>query len=43
MQGDSELVKLYKKLGVVSKIKNGNLLLSKNSKFQKPNFISKFE
>ena len=40
MQGDSELVKLYKKLGVVSKIKNGNLLLSKNSKFQKPNFIN---
>ena len=40
MQGDSKLVKLYKKLGVVSKIKNGNLLLSKNSKFQKPNFIN---
>jgi len=40
LQGDSILVKLYKKLGVVSKIKNGNLLLSKNSKFQKPNFIN---
>ena len=40
MQGDSKLIKLYKKLGVVSKIKNGNLLLSKNSKFQKPNFIN---
>ena len=40
MQGDSKLVKLYKKLGVVSKIKNGNLLLTKNSKFQKPNFIN---
>ena len=40
LQGDSILVKLYKKLGVVSKIKNGNLILSKNSKFQKPNFIN---
>ena len=40
LQGESILVKLYKKLGVVSKIKNGNLLLSKNSKFQKPNFIN---
>ena len=40
LQGDSILVKLYKKFGVVSKIKNGNLLLSKNSKFQKPNFIN---
>ena len=40
LQGDSILVKLYKKLGVVSKIKNGILLLSKNSKFQKPNFIN---
>ena len=40
LQGDSILVKLYKKLGVVSKIKNGNLLLSKIPKFQKPNFIN---
>ena len=40
LQGDSILVKLYKKLGVDSRIKNGNLILSKNSNFKKPNFIN---
>ena len=40
LQGDSILVKLYKKLGVDATIKNGNLILSKNSNFKKPNFIN---
>ena len=40
LQGDSILVKLYKKLGVDSKIKNGKLALSKNSNFKKPSFIN---
>ena len=40
LQGDSVLVKLYKKLGVDATIKNGNLILSKNSNFKKPNFIN---
>ena len=40
LQGDSILVKLYTKLGVDATIKNGNLILSKNSNFKKPNFIN---
>ena len=40
LQGDSILVKLYKKLGVDATIKNGNLILSKNSNFKKPSFIN---
>ena len=40
LQGDSILEKLYKKLGVESRIKNGNLILSKIQNFKKPNFIN---
>ena len=38
-QGDSCLVKIYKKLGVVTSFKGDKLLISKQKKFKKPNFI----
>tara|TARA_B100000963_G_scaffold143275_1_gene124742 strand:+ start:28801 stop:30027 length:1227 start_codon:yes stop_codon:yes gene_type:complete len=40
LQGDSVLTKLYRKMGVNSKIKDGNLILSKISNFKKPNSIN---
>ena len=38
-QGDSCLVKIYKKLGVVTSFKGDKLLISKQKKFKKPNSI----
>ena len=40
LQGDSKLRKIYKKLGVKSRIKDGNLLLSKISNYKKPKSIN---
>ncbi len=40
LQGDSKLRKIYKKLGVESRIKDGNLLLSKISNYKKPKSIN---
>ena len=38
-QGDSCLVKIYKKLGVVTSFKGDKLIISKQKKFKKPNSI----
>ena len=38
-QGDSCLAEIYKKLGVITSFKGDKLLISKQKKFKKPNFI----